>query len=183
MAETPLSKFRLRPATLNAIDVLATSAGSRSEAVREAVHHWRAAVTDAAGRNAAELAGDEWALLAAACDPRVQAEECADIGEAPDWSEVLARRLNALHSDRHVLLPSHRAEREAAGSLAQQVGAWGPVRGYALMAAIRWLWHHPRTEVAEWWRSEVWLVARQLPPVEGRAADAEPGSVLSRGGS
>ncbi len=69
MAETPISKFRLRPATLNAIDVLATSAGSRSEAVREAVHHWRSAVTEAAGQNVAELAAEDWALLAAACEP------------------------------------------------------------------------------------------------------------------
>ena len=129
MAETPLSKFRLRPVTLNAIDVLATSAGSRSEAVREAVHHWRAVVTEAAAQNVAELAAEDWALLAAACDPRVLAEECADTGEAPDWSEVLARRLNALHSDRPVLLPSHRAERDAAGSLAQRIGAWGRFAG------------------------------------------------------
>jgi hypothetical protein len=35
------------------------------------------------------------------------------------------------------------------------------------MAAIRWLWQHPRTEMADWWRPEVWLAARQLPPAEG----------------
>lgn len=154
MAETPYLKFRLGPDTLADAAALAASAGNLSQAVRECIAYWHRATAEAARLNADELTREEWHLLAHTGTPALDGDE--DGGRYPDWSHVLALELVGVWEGRPVLLPSHKEEKKAAEKLARKIGGWGPVRGYALMAALRWFWSHKDTADA-WWHPEVWL--------------------------
>lgn len=159
MAETPYTKFRLAPHTLSDLAALAASAGNLSAAVRECVAHWYRAVSEAGRLNANDLSRDEWHLLAHTGDPSSPYDGTDERAiRYPDWSRILATELAGVWEGKPLLLPSHREEKKASERLARKIGGWGPVRGYALMAAVRWFWKHPDTADAWWW-PEVWLVA------------------------
>ena len=57
------------------------------------------------------------------------------------------------------VLPLHRPEERACRALARRIAGWGPVRGYALFAALRHFWRHPESGVGggEWWHPETWM--------------------------
>ncbi len=156
MAETPYTKFRLGPHTLADAAALASSAGNLTQAVRECIAYWYRAVADAARQNADALTREEWHLLAHTGDPSDMTLGGEDEERYPDWSRHLAVALVGVWEGRPLLLPSHKVEQKASERLAKKVGGWGPVRGYALMAALRWFWSHQETSDA-WWLPEVWL--------------------------
>lgn len=155
----PPIQMRLNADTLADLDSLAASAGTRTQAVRESVAYWHQATAAAARMNADELTRDEWHLLAHSGDPTgLQYLDDDQGGRYPDWSQMLALELVGVWEGRPLLLPSHKEEKKASEKLARKIGGWGPARGYALMAALRWFWRHPDTADA-WWHLEVWLVA------------------------
>jgi hypothetical protein len=164
MPEVPYSKFRLGALSLAQLDALAASAGSRTQAAREAIAHWHAAVAFAGRQNAEELAEGDWVRLGHLNDPTPASwtwdEE--DRAGARDWSAWLAVELAGAWEGRAAALPEHRRERSACHALARRIAGWGPARGYALFAALRWFWSRPDAPEG-WWRPEVWMAA------EGRA--------------
>lgn len=159
MPETPYSKFRLSDATLAKLDDLAASnGGTRSVAMREAVHYWHAVVSAAARANADALTEEEWALLGhtqAGADSDEIEELLRDGPGRPhaedvvavDWSQRLAMELSQMHEGRAILLESHREEQRAAKKLARKIAGWGIVRGYALYAALRYFWRPENRDV------------------------------------
>lgn len=160
MAETPWSKFRLGVGTLAALDALAASnGGNRSAALREAVGQWRAAVEAAARANAEELSREDWTRLAHLNDPDPFGGLLDD--DPPthgrDWSAYLAAELIGAWEGRPVVLPAHKAERRESAGLAKRVAAMGRVRGYALMAALRYFWKNPEAGITSCSAPEVWL--------------------------
>lgn len=158
MAETPYFKFRLPPDVLEALNALAASnGGNNTLALKEAVTLVRAA-TEAAGRtNADELSREEWMLLGHTGDPTDI--DMGDEEDAParDWSQVIALSLAQMYEGKPVLLPSQREEIRAAQKLAKKVGAWGPIRGYALMCALRYFWRHQEAGIAACASPEIWM--------------------------
>lgn len=150
----PPLQFRLGPDTLHDLDSLASSAGTRTQAVRESVAYWYSEVAAAARANADDLSRDEWHLLAHTGTPSLDTDE--DGGRYPDWSRVLAMELVGMWEGRPLALPSHKEDKRASERLAKKIADWGPTRGYALMSAIRWLWSHQDTADA-WWHPEIWL--------------------------
>lgn len=159
MPEVPYTKYRLGSYTLAGLDALAASAGSRTQAVREAVAYWRAAVEEAGRQNAAELSGEDWVRLAHLNRPDPLPSEVRDDAErssARDWSRILAAELAGAWEGRAEALPPHRRERKACLDLAARVAGWGPVRGYALYSCLRRFWSRPDTPEG-WWRPEVWM--------------------------
>lgn len=159
MAETDLSRFRLGAYTLEHLDALAASAGSRSQAVREAAAYWRRAVEEAGRANAAELAPDDWIRLAHLNDPDPLPSDVRDDAgrsAAWDWSQRLAQELVGMWEGRDLTLPMHREEARACRELARRVAGWGVVRGYALFACLRHFWRAPNA-AEEWWRVEAWM--------------------------
>lgn len=150
---TPYYKYRLGPDTLADVAALAASnGGNQSAAVREAVTQFRAAVAEAAAVNAAELTEDDWTRLGHLNDPDPfgrpggDDDDTADLlgrGRGIDWSQYLAMELVGMWEGRPATLPLHKAEKKASEQLARRVAAWGRVRGYALMAALRWWWRQP----------------------------------------
>ena len=164
MAKQPPSQFRLSDWTLGCLDALAASAGTRSAALRECVHHWHAEVGAAARLNADGFAPADWRRLGEAGDPA----DNAPPGEEwyPHWPTLLARGVVDVYEGRPVTLPLHREGRAAAAELAGRVAGLSAARGYAMMAALRYLWSHPDTAEA-WYEPEVFLVAETR-------AEAEP---------
>ena len=148
MATTPYTKYRLSSATLDQLDALAVSAGSRSQALREAVAGWHAAVLAAARRNVAELTPIDWSRLALL--NQLDAEE-----EEVDWSARIARELKDIWEDSS-MLPHHEVEAIACYNLAVQIQRWEPVRGYALFAALRHFWSLQHND-PEWYQPSVWM--------------------------
>lgn len=160
MASTPYAKFRLGADTLADLDALAASnGGNRSQALREAIAYWRMAVEEAGRRNAAELTAEEWTLLGHLNDPDPfsRLAEDDDPLPAPDWSRLLALELTGTWEGRPAVAPYHLAERDATRKLARKVNSWGPVRGYALMAALRYFWRSPEAGIMACAAPEVWL--------------------------
>jgi len=162
VAATPVSKFRLPPATLEALDALAAcNGGVRTSALKDAVAYWHAAVAEAGERNALDLAPDDWTRLAHLNDPGDPSwldEE--DAGpRVIDWSARLAHELAGMWEGRAVVLPEHKDERKACRELARRIAGWGMVRGYALWACLRHFWTHPESGVGggDWWHPATWM--------------------------
>lgn len=152
------SQFRLGDRTLSDLDALAASAGSRAQALREAVAYWRRLVEEAGRRNADELSEEDWARLAHLNRPDMPQdthdEEVRSV--STDWSVRLAIELCGMWEGRALILPSHKLEAQACGELARRIGSWGPVRGYALFACLRHFWSRPGTPEG-WWAPEAWM--------------------------
>lgn len=159
MAETEYAKFRLGHRTLADLDALAASAGTRTQALREAVAYWNLLVREAGERNAAELSRYDWARLAHLDRPDPWPSEGYDEDErasALDWSAILAESLVAMWEGKDLVLPAHQEEAIACRKLAKKIAGWGVVRGYALMACLRHFWAQEK-HGAEWWLPEVWM--------------------------
>lgn len=151
--------FRLGEQTLAQLDALAASAGSRAQAVREAVAYWQALVREAGECNARELSLEDWARLGHIGQPDVMPDEVRDEGERTsvrDWCTYLAVELHGQWEGRTLVLPYHREEAKACRALAKRIGGWGMVRGYALFACLRHFWRAEGTADG-WWRPEVWM--------------------------
>lgn len=162
MPETPWSKFRLSDDYLALLDELAASnGGNRSAALREAILYWHRLVAEAGRQNAEDLAADDWTRLAHLNDPDPLPPD-VEMGDEPiavDWSARLAHEIVGMWEGRPVVLDLHRQERDACRELARRIAGWGPVRGYALFAALRYFWRHQDAGVGggEWWAPEVWM--------------------------
>jgi hypothetical protein len=152
------TKFRFGGQTLADLAALAVSAGSATQAAREAIAHWRRVVEAAGRQNAEALSEDDWARLGHLNDPSPLAWtwDEDERAAARDWSKWLAAELTGAWEGRDVALPEHKAEAKAGRELARRVASWGPVRGYALFACLRAFWSRPDTPEA-WWRPEVWM--------------------------
>lgn len=160
MPETPYSKFRLGDHTLTDLDALAASnGGNRSAAIRDAVAYWRAEVERAGRLNAEQLSDAEWELLGHTGDPGdYDLLDSANEGSpCRDWAYLIATSLVQMHEGRAVLLASHREEQRAAKKLAAKIGKWGIIRGYALMAALRYFWRDPSARIQSCSLPEIWL--------------------------
>lgn len=141
------------------LDALTPSAGTATAAIREALHLTRVAVEAAARENADELSEDDWTRLAHLNQP--DDPELGDLGltsPVDDWSQRLAAELVGAWEGRPTPLPGHKAEKRAAKDLAERVAAWGPVRGYALMTALRYFWKSPEAGIGACASPEVWMV-------------------------
>lgn len=154
------SQFRLGPHTLADLDALAASAGTRSDALRECIAYWHRAVAEAARLNAEELTPEEWVRLGYTGDPGSFLGD--EDQSAVDWSRRLAIELVGMYEGKAYLLPEHMGGQKEAKKLAKKIGGWGIVRGYAMMAAVRYLWIHQDTGPA-WWQPEVWMTADVRP--------------------
>lgn len=154
------AQFRFGERTLADLDALAASAGSRTQAAREAVAYWRQLVAQAGRQNAEELSATDWERLGHLNDPSPLAwtwdeEERAS---ARDWSHWLAAGLCGAWEGRSQALPQHEREAQACRELARRISSWGPVRGYALFAALRWFWSDAgRAASGQWWRPGAWM--------------------------
>lgn len=152
------TKFRLGERTLADLSALAASAGNITQAAREAIAHWRMVVEIAGRQNAESLSIEDWERLCHLNDPTPPAFawDEDERASARDWSAWIAAELCGAWEGRELALPLHRAEAKACRELARRVASWGPVRGYALFAALRWLWTRQETP-RQWWRPEVWM--------------------------
>lgn len=167
MAETPYSKFRLSPDQNHLLDCLAASAGNRSAALREAVIGWHQAV-DAAGRqNAADLTPAEWTLLGHTNDPAITADHYSDRASMPDWSRVLAREMVDMYEGRPALTTGGKSDAKAAAKLARKIADWGPIRGYALMSALRYFWRWPEAGITVCTSPDLWLTPTAGDKLDG----------------
>ncbi len=157
MAETPYFKFRLPPNVMADLNALAASnGGNNSLALKESVTLMRAATEAAARQNADELSTEEWTLLGHTGDPTdIDVLELDD--PARDWSQVIALSLEQMHEGKPLLLPSHKEEQKAAVKLARKVRSFGPIRGYALMSALRYFWRHQEAGIAACASPEIWM--------------------------
>ncbi len=146
------SQFRLGELTLTQLDSLARSAGTRTQALREAVAYWHWAVWIGGEQNAAEFSAEEWEILGGV-KPPTKPEEAA--GRVMGWGSLLAAELLEWWKGREIL--SHRREEyELTMKLARKVDRLNFVRGYALYSALRWLWGREGTP-PEWYRPANWL--------------------------
>ena len=157
MAETPYSKFRLGEDSLSQLDSLAGAAGSRSQAVRDCIAYWAAAVADAAVANAADFSEEDWVLLSGVEPPDLDLLDGEEgrRAVARHWGSILAAELVGRWEGRKIL-PLHEAEVKATRSASWRVAKLDLVRGYALYAALRWFWAR-QTTPEQWWRPEVWM--------------------------
>lgn len=157
------SRFRLGERTLAQLDGLAASAGSRTQAVREAVAYWQALVRQAGECNARELSLEDWIRLGHLGQPEVMPDEVRDEEQRAsvcDWCGWLAAELHGQWEGRSLVLPYHREEAHACRALAKRISGWGVVRGYALFACLRHSW---RQEGAPdgWWHPDAWMTASE----------------------
>jgi len=144
-------QVRLSPQMQDDLDALAASAGSASAAIREALHLTRVAET---------LTPEEWTLLGHLNNPSDPELEDAGVelgGPVDDWSQRLAAELVGAWDGRPTPTPEHRAEKKRARELAGLVGTFGPVRGYALMAALRYFWRIPSAGIGACASPEIWM--------------------------
>lgn len=156
MAETPYFKFRLPPDVLASLNELAASnGGNNTLALKEAISLARDTVEAAGRTNADDLSAEEWALLGHLGDPT----DIAMAEEVPsrDWSHTIALSLAQMHEGKPILLPSHRDELRAAQRLAKKIAAWGSIRGYALMCALRYFWRHQDAGITACASPEIWM--------------------------
>lgn len=159
MPETPYYKFRLPPDTLDQLNALAASnGGNNTLALKEAVAQWHALVAEAGRTNAEELSREDWHRLAHLNDP----DPFGDLIDGSpalsrDWSQMLAQELVGMWEGREVVLPAHKTEVKECRVLARRVAALGRVRGYALMAALRYFWREPSAGIEACAAPEVWL--------------------------
>lgn len=158
------TKFRLSDSILADLDSLAASfghtdgRGHTSDAAREIITQGRMWVEWAARLNAAELTADEWTLLGHLQDPSGIDLPGEDAGpRACDWSRVIAMELVGVWEGRDATLPLHRDGAKASKALAKKVASWGPLRGYALMAALRYFWRVPEAGIEACRAPEVWM--------------------------
>lgn len=153
------SQFRLSAKSLADLDALAASNGGvRTPALRDAIAYWRSLVEAAGRENAEHLTVEEWTLLGHAGQPDVWGADLDDeSAPAPDWSKRIAVELATMFDGRPLVLPSQREEAKLAKRLARKVGDWGVVRGYALMAALRYFWGRPEAGIAACAAPEVWM--------------------------
>ncbi len=160
MATTPI-QFRLPPDTLADLAALAGSnGGNLTTAVKEAAAQWHAAVEEAGRLNADELSAEDWHRLAHLNDPDPLSGLMEDEDFTPrsaDWSKWLAAELVGMWEGKGLILPSHKTESRACKQLAKQVAEMGRVRGYALMAALRYFWKTPDAGIMACAAPEVWL--------------------------
>lgn len=151
MAGITPSQFRLGPDTLADLDALAASnGGQRTPAVKEAVAQFRALVEEAARANADELSREDWIRLGHLNDPDPLGELNLDdmpTSHGRDWSQWLAAELVGMWEGRGTTLPLHDAEAKACQTLARRVSKLGRLRGYALMAALRYFWRSPEAGI------------------------------------
>lgn len=162
MAGIPPSQFRLGPDTLADLDAIAVSNGGlRTPAVREAVAQFRALVQSAGVANAADLTREDWVRLGHLNDPDPFGGAIEDDDglshHGVDWSQALAAELIGMWKGRDTSLPFHRAEAHACRALARRVAKLGRLRGYALMAALRYFWRTPGADIGACAAPEVWL--------------------------
>lgn len=159
MAETPYAKYRLSPATLADVSALAASAGSHSQAIREAVAYWREAVETAGRENGKSLTPEEWTLLGHIGNPTdfdLPDEDCPTPC-CRDWATLIGLNLVGMFEGRPILLKSQKEEQSAAKKLAKKIANWSLVRGYALMAALRYFWTHQEAGISACASPEIWL--------------------------
>lgn len=152
------SQFRLSDPILHLVDSLAASSGTRSDAIRECVVYWHAATNAAGIENSEALSEEDWECLAHLNDP----DPLAGIVEqrdtySLDWSMRLAQELVGQWDGRSVVLPEHRAMRDRCRKLAARISMWGPIRGYALMAALRYFWRHADAGIVAAQSPEIWM--------------------------
>lgn len=162
MAGITPSQFRLGPDTLADLDALAASnGGQRTTAVKEAVAQFRALVEAAGRQNADELSREDWTRLAHLNDPDPFGGLDVEVDPMPrhgiDWSQYLAVELCGQWEGRELLLPLHKSEAKECRALAKRVAAFGRLRGYALMAALRYFWHTPDAGIGACAAPEVWM--------------------------
>lgn len=150
------SNFRLGDDTLAQLDSLAVSAGSRTQALREAAAYWQRAVAEAGRANAVEFSEEDWTLLGAIEPPTLDIPDDEDSRAASRaWGPLLAAELTGRWEGRKVL-PLHIAEVEATRKLAGRVSRLDLARGYAIYACLRWFWKQQGTP-ADWWHPGSWM--------------------------
>jgi hypothetical protein len=169
---TEYTRLRLGQGSLAQAAALAASAGNITQAVREALAYWHAAVAQAGRRNAEEFSPEDWTRLAALNNPddplpsEVRDEEARSA--AWDWGQRLARDLLDQYAHRAVVLPAHVADRDACRALAARVAKLDLAQGYAMFAALRHFWRPENITSGvgggEWWAPEVWLVPTAKEP-------------------
>jgi hypothetical protein len=161
MPPTPRTTYRFHPDTQAEVAALAASAGTSSQAIREAVHYFAAAVRAAGEANAAEFDADDWTRLAHLNRPDPPTWD--DDGRrdvARMWGPYLALELAGQWEGKDALaaLPGHKLERAACLKLAKRVGVLDLIHGYAMYSALRYFWADPERELpAEWWTPGVWM--------------------------
>lgn len=168
MAGITPTQFRLGPDTLADLDALAASGGGqRTPALKEAVSQWRAAVEEAGRLNADELSTEDWHRLAHLNDPDPFGNLPEDVDPLPrhatHWSQQIAMELVGAWEGKAIVLPAHKTESKECAKLAKRIAALDRVRGYALMAALRYFWRTPDAGIESCRAPEVWLTptARQ----------------------
>lgn len=154
-----ISPFRLSDDTLADLDALAASnGGTRTPALRDAIAYWRYLIEDAGRRNAADLTPQEWSLMAHTQTGADDMDELIGRETAVrDWCIVIGQELHGMWEGREVVLQSHKDEQRAAKKLAKKIAGWGMVRGYAMMAALRYFWRHSEAGIAACAAVEVWM--------------------------
>lgn len=159
MAGVTPSQFRLGPITLAELDAIAASnGGQRTTALREAVAQFRVLVEEAGRANAEELSPEDWERLGHLNDPDPEGlYPDDDPGHGRDWSKFLAVQLAGMWEGRDTSLPMHAEEARACHELAGRVFVIGRLRGYALMAALRYFWRSPEAGIGACLSPEVWL--------------------------
>lgn len=175
MPPTDYVRFRLGPATLSDLDDLAQSAGSRSQALREATAYWHALVLAAAQDNAARFAAEDWERLLLVRQNLVaplpgQSREEESRAQATPWPSLLVQALVAPWQERHPVLPSQKEEWLACRELASRVGRLDLVHGYAMMACLRYYWNNPQAlTTSAWWQPVCWFSVPKAIPKEGES--------------
>lgn len=152
------TQIRFTESMLDDAAALQASAGTLTAAVREALHLTRVVVEEAGRANAEVLTPEEWVILGHLNNP--DDPELGDLGigsPVDDWSARLAAELVGAWEGRPTPTPEAKRERKRAKELAGLVATFGPVRGYALMAALRYFWRRPEAGIAACAAPEVWM--------------------------
>lgn len=152
--------FRLPEDTLGQLAGLAASNGGvLTAALKEAAAQFRLLVEEAGKLNAEAFQPDDWVRLGHLNDP----DPFGGVDVMPagrhgvDWSAALAAELIGMWEGRDTSLPTYRQEASACRELARRVAALGRLRGYALMASLRYFWRSPEAGIDSCRSPEVWL--------------------------
>ena len=140
--------------------------GGRKQAACEAIAQFHRAVAEAGRLNADELSEDNWIALGHLNDLSSEADELFGRDYGIDWSQRIARELAYQFDGRAVITgdprPKHSRE------LACRIAAWGSIRGYALMAALRYFWRNTEAGIGVCAEPEIWMTpATKSPPHPG----------------